>query len=111
MKKFVFLVVLFLLVFPSLGFSITECDRPIQKIWSTAESPDNETVWVVFSDGGGAIYKSQSQISTGQMARFFSMVLTASTTGKDLRVRYPEDGLSCPPSTNRNDFIGVWLVD
>jgi len=64
------------------------------------------------SDGGGTISKSTSQVSEAQLARFFTMALTAQTTGKKLRVRYPEDNISCPPpSGNRNDFLGVWLLD
>lgn len=102
------LAILLFLILPAESFSYTECARPVNKVWTNLISPDFESVWVLFSDGGGAIYKSQSQISTGQMARFFSMALLATSTGKDLIVRYPEDGLSCPPSETRNDFMGVW---
>jgi len=72
---------------------------------------DNKTVWVSFSDGGSPIYKSENQLSEGQMNRFVSFALTAQTAGNKLVVRYPENDLQCPPKDSaRNDVLGIWIA-
>jgi len=99
-----------LLIISSNSFAFSECVRDVKKIWSNFGS--STTVYVCF-ETGSCIYKDESNITEGQMARLMSMALTAKTTGKRLQVRYPEDDLVCPPSgaSARNDFIGFWLVD
>jgi hypothetical protein len=89
-------------------WAYTECSRPIKDVWTTLDSGTG--VWVTFSDGGSAIFKNESDLTSGQMSRFVSFALTAQTANKKLVVRYPEDGLVCPPTgANRNDFQGVWI--
>lgn len=113
MKKM--MVILCLTLFASkLTFGFTDCDRPVKGVWSSmANNTTSSQVWVAFSDGGGAILKSESDVSAGQMNRFMSLVLLAKTSRKKLRVRYPENDLSCPPphAVHRDDFSGVWLME
>ena len=88
----------------------SECDRPVQHIWTNFELPPQ--VWVTFSDGGSSIYKNTNLITEDQLNRFASFALTAQTTGKKLRVRYPETGLVCPPQGDaRSDTKGIWIVE
>jgi|GEM_PF-4195982 len=114
MKKIVSLFIVVVLLFPVVGFGYSECLRPVKKVWNqtkTNASPDQETVWIAFSDGGSPVYKKREQISEGQMARFYAQALTAITSGKKLLVRYPENGLSCPPvGSARNDILGMWIT-
>lgn len=101
------MAVCWLVVSPALAY--TECTRPVKKIWNSLAS--NRSVWIVFSDGGGAIWKDAPQVTEEQLGRLFSQALTAHATGRHLIVRYPEDGLTCPPANNRDDVLGVWLSD
>ena len=103
------LCVLFIWIYMSSSFAYTECKRPVKNIWSSMNSA--QSVWVTFAGNGGAIYKTESQVTSGQMARCVSFAITAQTTGKKLFVRYPEDNLACPPTVSRNDFEGVWLTE
>lgn len=108
MKIKVKIIFLLGLIAPAIGYSHTECKRPVAHIWNSMTK--DKSVWVTFHDGGGAIYKSEGQITEGQMNRFVSLAITAQTTGNHLTVRYPQDNLSCPPNDTRSDFEGVWLV-
>lgn len=114
MKAIITITILFLFLAPTSAFSFTQCTRPVKDIWTQLlnnGTSDSEHVWISFSDGGQPIYKTQSEISEGQMARFFSMALTAQASGKNLVVRYPEDDLTCPPTGEaRNDFLGMWII-
>ena len=103
------LCVLYICTYMSSSFAYTECKRPVKNIWSSMNSA--KSVWVTFADNGSAIYKNESQITSGQMARFVSLAIAAQTTGKKLIVRYPDDNLACPPTESRNDFEGVWLTE
>ena len=91
---------------PAKAFS--ECVRPIKNLF---QSTSSETMfYVTFDDGGSSIFKRDADISAGQMNRLAAMVLMAQSTGRQLTVRYPEDGLACPPTgTARSDFTGAWL--
>lgn len=110
MKKKIMFAALGSLLFSSSCFGYSECVRPVKDIWNNLGSA--QSVWITFADGGSAMYKTESQLSAGQMARMTSMALTAQTTGKSLRVRYPEDGLVCPPTgAARNDVQGFWIVN
>jgi hypothetical protein len=89
------------------AMAYTECTRPVLNIF---EQFDIHMIYVSFSDGGGTINKKEGNVSNGDMARFTAMVLMAQATGRPLTIRYPEDGLACPPPAGtRDDFIGVWL--
>jgi len=116
MKKSIYRVMfsMMLLVCSSNSFAFGECIRSVTNIWSDMQTRTNgnNAVYVCF-ETGSCIFKYESQLSDGQMARLVSMALTAKTTGKKLRVRYPEDEIICPPQSvgARNDFSGIWLVD
>jgi len=114
MKKTItgLVVCLSLLTIPCNSFAFSECVREVKSVFSSLSG--STSVWVCFitETPGNCIYKDESQLTDGQMARFLSMALTAKTTGKRLQVRYPEDDLVCPPAgSSRNDFLGMWLVD
>lgn len=99
---------LILAALPTLSWAYTECDRPITGIWNSTNG--SGSVWIKFGDGGSAIYKSEEQLTEGQMSRFVSFALTAQTTGKKLTVRYPDESLTCPPSGDaRDDVMGIWI--
>ena len=110
MKMFLNIAIIHLLFLSTSAYATTECARPVSNLWNSLSS--DKQVWVTFSDGGGAIYKTEGLITAGQMNRFFSQVLAAKTTGNKLVIRYPEDNLSCPPPAgiNRNDVKGIWLA-
>jgi len=96
------------LFFSTPSFAYTECERPIKNIWNNLTK--TPAVWITFSDGGSAISRTEAQITPGQMSRFIAFALTAQTTGKLLIVRYPEDGLICPPKgAKRSDSLGIWI--
>lgn len=107
--KVIYIFKIFLcLVLPATCFAYTEFERPVRNIWSSLNSIQN--IRITFSDGGSAIYKTESQITPGQMSRFISLALTAQTTKKNIVVRYPEDGLIYPPTgVARNDAEGIWI--
>jgi len=108
MKSLIHFGVVSFLFLSSISFAYTQCERPVNNVWASMTSA--QSVWITFSDGGSSIYKRESQITPGQMSRFTSFALTAQTTGKKLIVRYPEDGLSCPPTGSpRNDVEGIWI--
>ena len=96
-------------LFSSISYSYTECIRPIANVWTSLNS--DTSVWITFTDGGSPVYKNESQLTEGQMNRLISFALTAQSAGKNLQVRYPEDGLSCPPvGAARNDIEGFWVL-
>lgn len=107
--KIVFLM-LALFVQVSVVQAYTECVRPVRAVWND-ETIGNDSVWIAFSDGGGGVYKFSSQVSAGQFNRMYAMAMMALSTGKQLQVRYPETNLQCPPSTDRNDTLGMWIVN
>jgi hypothetical protein len=90
------------------AMAFTECTRPVSGIF---EQFDIHMLFVSFSDQGSSINKKEGNVSSGDMARFTAMVLMAQATGRPLTIRYPEDGMACPPpaGVSRDDFIGVWL--
>lgn len=109
-KRLVVLAVLFITATAiSNAYAYTECTREVHYVW--IRMTENQSVHITFKDGS-AIYKHRSQVSEGQLNRLFSMAIAAQASGKKLRVRYPEDALSCPPVGDaRNDFEGIWLLD
>lgn len=91
------------------SFAYTECIRTVKNVWTNLS--DTETVWVTFQDEGGAVFKTEAQLSDGQMQRFFSLLLTAQSTNQKVSIRYPEDNLVCPAVGDaRNDVVGIWLL-
>lgn len=106
MKRLIASICLSMLVSAN-AYSYTECSRPVKDVWINL---NGSNVNVMFSDGGSLIRKDETQLSQSQMARFMAVVLTAQATGKNLKVRYPEDGMTCPPTgSTRNDIDGVWI--
>jgi len=104
-----YVICLLMLIASSSSFAFSECTREVKNVWNKLDSPPS--VWVCFNTGS-CIYKSENQLTSGQMERLFSMALTAQTAGLRLRVRYPEDNLVCPPTgDSRNDVLGMWLID
>ncbi len=103
-------VTFLLLLLISAGASaFTECTRPVDRIWNSLTA--SSSVWMTFSDGGSAIFKTEAQLTEGQMARFVSYALAAQASGRNLIVRYPENGLQCPPTgAARNDAEGIWIT-
>lgn len=106
--KITVMLSLFLLAFNALA--LTECLRPVQAVWND-ETAGNDSVYITFSDGGGAVFKFSSQVSAGQFNRMYAMGLLALSTGKQLLVRYPDVNLQCPPAANRNDTLGMWITN
>lgn len=88
--------------------AFTQCTRPVNLVWNNLLS---SSIWITFSDGGSAIFKTGSQLSETQLARFASFALTAQASNRELIVRYPENGLQCPPTgASRNDVEGIWIT-
>lgn len=87
----------------------TECVRQVRNVFSDLGG----SVSVTFIDAGAAISKSESVTSAAGVSRFLAMALLAQTTGRAVKVRYPEDGAACPPAPGgtRSDFTGFWLMD
>ena len=105
-KSILILALLFVFVVPSSIFAFTECGVTANKVYIQL-SGENQ-VWVCFNEGG-CVYKTGTQLTEAQLSSFYAMALTAKTTGKTLRVRYPEDDLVCPATGHRNDIRGMWL--
>lgn len=109
MRKLLNVFTVLIILMPIYAHAYTECDRPINLVWNSLSG--SESVWVTFDDGGSAIFKAESQLTEGQMARFVSYALTAQASDRSLIVRYPEDGLQCPPvGAARNDAQGIWIT-
>ncbi len=101
--------VLTTLLMASSALAFTQCTRPVNLVWNSLTS--STSVWITFSDGGSAIFKTEAQLTEGQMARFVSFALTAQASDRALIVRYPENGLQCPPTgAARNDAEGIWVT-
>jgi len=110
-----------LLAISGSSFAFSECVREVKNVFTDFQTvvkdgtgsitSGNEMVYICFTTGS-CIFKTIKQLTDGQMARFFSMGLTAKTTGKKLQVRYPEDDVTCPPVSvsARSDVLGMWLV-
>lgn len=102
------LVIFFIVSISTNSWSYSECVRPVKNIWTSLANA--RTVWIIFQDVGSAVFKSESQLTEGQMSRFVSFALSAQATGRNLIVRYPEDDLTCPPTGKaRNDIEGFWV--
>lgn len=101
--------VLTVLLVSSSALAFTQCTRPVDLVWNSLTA--STSVWITFSDGGSAIFKTEAQLTEGQMARFASYALTAQASDRDLIVRYPENGLQCPPTGSaRGDVEGIWIT-
>lgn len=108
MKTLLKIILLSSVMLSSSAYSFTQCTRPVNLIWNSMTG--SNAVWVTFSDGGSAIFKTEAQLTEGQMARFVSFALTAQASDRELIVRYPENGLQCPPTgAARNDAEGIWI--
>ena len=108
MKKTFLFLFLILLSFQSSGS--TECVRPVDDVWSSLGAVEN--IFITFSDDGSAIFLNGNDVTEGQINRTFSQVLAAQASGRNLRVRYSEENLVCPPARGtgaRNDIDGIWI--
>lgn len=96
-----------LLVLSQTSFAFTECTRTVDSIWNDLDVQAN--VIVTFTDGS-AIDMKPAGITSEQMHRFFTMAVTAKTLGRDLTVRYAQDGMLCTEVSVREDILGIWLL-
>jgi hypothetical protein len=111
-RKQTALVISTLAVLGLLGpaYAYTECERGTVKNLFLGTTASDTRTYVSFNDGGSPAFLNEQQLTSGQMARFTALILTAQATGKLVQLRYAEDGLQCPPQgAARSDVIGVWL--
>ena len=92
----------------------TDCSRPVSNVWNEQNTPTADAIWVYFDDGGQPVFfKATNAKTERQLDRMFSIVITALTTHRLIRVRYPEVGGNCAEliQTPRGDIWGVWLTN
>lgn len=80
--------------------AFTECDYSVSMIYAGA----NGEVFVLFKEGG-QIYIDPTNTSRD---RFFSMLLTAKTSGQHVKVRFSADGGSCTIA-RADAVLGLWV--
>lgn len=102
-------VVATLMAVTSSAGAVTDCARQVKAIFNDFSG----MVYVTFVDGGAPVTKDLSVTSSTSISRFLSVSLAAQTTGRSMKIRYPENGAVCPPAAGspRNDFTGYWLMD
>ncbi|WP_444891212.1 hypothetical protein [Microbulbifer sp. DLAB2-AA] len=113
MKKV--LSAILLLASSNMAFSYSECIMDVDSVYVTSDDGGAEVIWIELSKSDGsstAVYKDlSSELSEDQKNRIYSMGLTAFTSGKRLKVRYPENGLNCDSlGAARKDFLGLRMV-
>ncbi len=103
------IVLALLAFFPLSAFSFTECDLTPNKVFLNLSG---NTVWICF-DGARCINKTQNEtVTEAHINRLYSTGMAAISAGKQLRVRYPQDGESCSDltSTTKSDIHGLWFL-
>lgn len=80
--------------------AFTECDYTVSMVYAGTTGE----VFAYFKEGG-QIYIDPSNASKD---RFFSMLLTAKTSGQHVKVRFSEDGGSCTVA-RADSVLGLWV--
>jgi len=65
---------------------------------------DNGYIWIDFNEGGAAVVAADDD----NKQAYLSMLLTAKTTNRQLKVRYNHPGGSC--TVTNTDLIGIWFI-
>lgn len=82
------------------AYAFTECDYSVSMVYAGA----NGEVFALFKEGG-QIYIDPTNTSRD---RFFSMLLTAKTSGQRVKVRFSADGGSCT-AARPDAVLGLWV--
>lgn len=88
--------------------AFTDCLRSVENIFYNFDG----VVTVTFTDGTVAVKKSEAQSSPTAVSRLLAMAMTAQTTGRMLKIRFPEDAYDCKTAVGdaRSDILGLWLM-
>jgi hypothetical protein len=77
----------------------TECDVSISRFYYG----DAGYLWIDFVGGGSTLVAADDPNKEG----YLSILLTAKTTSRQLKVRYAQAGAVC--NTTNTDLVGIWF--
>lgn len=96
---------IFLVALAAKSYSVVECERPIEKIWT---GDDPHKLYVVHGDSYAPSGMRLEDVGDNEIInRTLSILLAAHISGKRSVFRYA-NGSSCTP-TSAQQIIGVWI--